>query len=224
MTDHEVGRLLSLISHEVRGPLGVMRGYLKMLDQAGAALPEPQRRAVAAALQAGDRATDLLTHVSTLAAMHRGETALIRREIAVDRLLQEIVQAVPSSSSPVVTLEAAPAPDLTLSGDRALLTRALTGLAATLVRAQSRDGALLVTAEEHVREGVRGVRVTIGAPLAAVEGSDTPLDLTRGGIGLELPIAAWIVAAHGGDIREHRDGTRLRSMVVWVPVVERSAS
>jgi signal transduction histidine kinase len=45
-----------------------------------------------------------------------------------------------------------------------------------------------------------------------------PLDTTRGGLGLDLPIAEAVVTSHGGHIAEIADGGRCVGVVVWLPV------
>ena len=67
MQPEQSPRLLSLISHELRGPLGVIRGYLRLLEQTGPELSDSHRQAVTAALKASDRAAELLTQTSMLA-------------------------------------------------------------------------------------------------------------------------------------------------------------
>ena len=69
-------RILSLLSHELRGPLGVIRGYLRLLEQAGPELSDSHRQAVTAALKASDRAAELLDKASMLAQLQRQETPL----------------------------------------------------------------------------------------------------------------------------------------------------
>jgi hypothetical protein len=72
----------------------------------------------------------------------------------------------------------------------------------------------------EARDGERGIALTITAmePLKASH-VDCPLDLSRGGLGLELPIAAFVIDAHRGQVMERREQQRFVGVVVWLPIV-----
>lgn len=216
----DIGLLLSLISHEVRGPLGVMRGYMRLLDQHETDLSESQRLAVAAALRASDRATEILNHVSHLARLWRGDVALSLAQTALAPLLRTAVDNVVLPSAPAVTVEIGETPAVTTMADADLLAAAITGLVAAVVRAQAADTRVFLLGREETRDGERGVALTITAMAAiSADHHDRPLDLTRGGLGLELPIAAFVIDAHRGQVAERRDQHRFVGVVVWLPVV-----
>ena len=218
-SDH-VGRLLSLISHEVRAPLGVMRGYMRLLEQQGTELSPQHRHAVSAALKAGERATEILAQVSALARLHRGEVRLSLAHVRLEPLLREAVHAVVMPAEPVVTIHVGDTPDVALMADADLIRAAFAGLTAAVVRAQAVDNRVFLLAREETRDGERGVTTTITA-MEAVSAThvDGPLELLRGGLGLELPIAAYVVDAHRGQVVERRDQERFVGVVVWLPIV-----
>ena len=58
--------LLSLASHELRGPTGVLRGYLRLLEQ-DATLGVRPRKVMAEMTRATDRLAGLLDELSELA-------------------------------------------------------------------------------------------------------------------------------------------------------------
>src|SRR5262245_11175119 len=94
----EAGPLvLSLLSHELRSPIGVVRGYLRMLDR-DESLSASQRQAVSAALRATDRSVDLLAQASQLAQMWRRETPISRQTVPLADLLQSLPSRVTTSS------------------------------------------------------------------------------------------------------------------------------
>lgn len=218
MDSDEVARLLSLVSHELRSPLGVVRGYLRLLEQQGAALADPHRQSVAAALRASHRLAELLAQVSALAALERKETTLDLTTVAVDDLLQAAIDAVPLPDDRVIQLQLVAPPSVDVVADRAMLQAALTGLMSSVVRAQPSDTTVSVSARTTQVDGVDGVTLEISTPesdpASVAEGA---LDISRGGLGLELPIAAALIDAHGGRIRERRDGSRTAGVVVWLP-------
>src|SRR5688500_8273026 len=100
MDIESVGRLLSLISHEVRGPVGVMRGYLRLLEQRGPELSDQQRHAVTGALKAGERAAELLAQVSLLAQVTRQETPFEFQPTALAEFLTAAAEAVSRPGDP----------------------------------------------------------------------------------------------------------------------------
>ncbi len=222
MDSDEVARLLSLVSHELRSPLGVVRGYLRLLEQQGSDLSEQHRHAVAAALNASSRLAELLAQVSALADFERKATKLDLTTVAVDDLLRAASDAVPLPDDRCIRLQLAAMPSVAVVADRALLQAALIGLMSAVVRAQPKDTAVVVSARTSRANGRDGVTVEIATPEpAARETTEGALDIGRGGLGLGLPIAAALVDAHHGHIRERRDGSRTAGMIVWLPVVGR---
>jgi signal transduction histidine kinase len=218
MNHEQLGQLLSLISHEVRAPLGVMRGYLRLLEQQGHELSESHRHAVTAALKAGGRAADLLGQVSALARLQRHESALTLMPIPVERLLRAAVHAVSMPAEPIVTVHVGDTPALAITADEELLRTAITGLTSAVVRAQAADCRVFLVTKSEERDARAGLTLTIATTESeSADANDAPLDGMRGGLGLDLPIAAFIIAAHGGSVRERHEDGRFAGITMWVP-------
>ena len=212
------GRLLSLLSHELRSPLGVIRGYLRMLDSPGSALSNQQRNAVAGALKAADHLAHLLSQASYLAQLRRGDTPLDLVRVDVARVVEAAVQAVRA------------APDLNVSCDvgEILGTHVVTNhdrmrdafafLIAAVAKAQMTPKVLAVTGHRTKLEQRDGVRLRIEAPGVASQATEGVFDTTRGGLGLDLPIAENVIASHGGRVSELTASGRCVGMIVWLPV------
>ena len=218
MNHEQLGRLLSLISHEVRAPLGVMRGYMRLLEQQSQALPDTHRHAVTAALKASDRAADILAQVSALARLQREEVAAALKPTAVESLLRAAVHAVSMPPEPIVTVHVGETAALSMTADEQLMRSALAGLTSAVVRAQATDCRVFLRARPETRAGRPGVMLTI-APTESESASarEVPLDITRGGLGLDLPIAAFIIDAHGGLVFERHETNRFAGIIVWMP-------
>jgi two-component system sensor histidine kinase ArlS len=217
---HNVGRLLSLISHEVRAPVGVMRGYMRLLEQQGTELSEQHRHAVSAALKAGERATELLNQVSALARLHRGEITLSLAPAPLEPVLRAAAHAVVMPPDPIITVHIGETPQVSVMADGEMLRGAFAGLTSAVVRAQATDSRIFLLSRDQSRDGERGVVVTITAMEAVSETYvEQPLDVSRGGLGLELPIAAFLIDAHRGQVMERREQNRFIGVVVWLPVV-----
>jgi signal transduction histidine kinase len=216
MAEDEITSLLTLISHELRAPVGVAQGYLRMLQ------PRPvsdvQEQAIAAALRACEQSMTLLHQLSALARLRQGETTWRRLQIPLHDLLNRSAAAVGQRCDRSVAIAIDNPPQVAVWVDEPAMTQALASLVFCVQRAQ-RDGSTL-----RVMASLSGVQdrqgVTIAVTTTGHEGPDTdaPLDTTRGGMGLELPIADTIVRAHDGHVRERRRGRTLTGMVVWVPV------
>jgi signal transduction histidine kinase len=220
VTPDELGRLLSLISHEARAPLGVMRGYLRLLEQQGTELSEAHRRAVTAALKASERATAILSDVSHLARLYRAELTPTLSQVALEPLLRAAIHDVVMPADPIVTIHVGAIPNVTLMADESQLRGAIAALTTAVVRAQAADARVYLLAREEAHDGERGVTVTVTA-LEAVSSThiDAPLDVMRGGMGLELPIASYVLNAHRGDVLERREDNRFVGVVFWLPVI-----
>jgi signal transduction histidine kinase len=218
MNHEQLGRLLSLISHEVRAPLGVMRGYMRLLEQQGHNLSESNRHAVSAALKASDRAADILAQVSSLARLQRDDVATALKPTAVEPLLRTALRAVSMPPEPIVTVHVANTPSLSIAADEDLLRIAIAGLTSAVVRAQASDCRVFLLARDETRDDRPGVTLTIATTETADGGAEeAPLDITRGGLGLDLPIAAFIIAAHHGLVFERHERDRFAGITAWVP-------
>lgn len=213
----DLPRLLSLLSHELRSPLGVVRGYLRLLEQMDDTLSDRHRHAVDCALRASDRAAYLLDQASLLAQLRRHEIVLDFKSVALEAVVAAAADAVLLPSDPVVRVEVGTLGPRCVSADEALLSRALTTLISAVVRAQPRDTIVRITGQPQTKDGANGVDVSISSPERASTLREGPLDSTRGGLGLDLPIAESLAAAHRGQLRELRDGDRLAGVIVWLP-------
>lgn len=210
--------MLSLLSHELRSPLGVMRGYLRLLDQQAAELSPMHREAVAAALRASERCVELLAQASALAQIWRQETPITHFPLALNEVLEPLAQTLHATNDQPLPVAVAPAPELQVSGDRRLLWTALSSLVLSVHRAQPEPLTVDVSAHAERRDQRDGVVILI-APRGDTAGAvaETPLDLRRGGLGLELPMAAAIIEAHHGSVHERRAANARMSVVVWFP-------
>jgi signal transduction histidine kinase len=198
--------------------LGVIRGYLRLLDQQGEALSESHRAAIGKALTASERAAELLAQASTLAELQKNETTIELKPVALGSLLQTAAAGVRLPEDPRVTLEIVDSADVGVDADPALLGGALTALASAVARAQATETTLQILATREALHGQDGVSIAI-APIGAANALRArELDIMRGGLGLDLPIAAALVAAHHGRVQELRDGDRYAGVVVWMPV------
>jgi len=210
MGDTALSTVLSLASHELRGPTGVVRGYLKMLDQ-DPTLGERTRRTIGEATRAADRLVALLDEVGELARLKEGAVRLTLRTMSMRSLLAQAVQAVTLPASHDVELDVVGPVDVRLRIDEKRLRPVFETLIVTLARAQA--GAATIDLRLVKGRAATSVTVTIRT-LAHGTVADRPPDLSRGGTGLQLPIAEAVVQAHGGRLRERWMAGRWAGFVV----------
>jgi signal transduction histidine kinase len=216
MGSDEVPRLLSLLSHELRSPLGVIRGYLRLLDQRGGELNDSQRRVVAAALKASDRASSLLDQASKLAQLRRGERALEPTRVRAGELTRGLAGLVTLPEDPHVTLDVADGDDMAVHVDAALMREALAALVSATARAQASDMTIDVSTRAAENQGQRGAGIDIRARVGGAA-TEHEVDIARGGLGLDLPLAAAAVDASRGRLRELSHDARHVGFTVWLP-------
>ena len=211
-------RVLALLAHELRGPLGVIRGYLRLLDQTSGELSPRSRQTVAAALRASDRIAEVLDDATLFAHLHIGDVTIERRRLPLPTLVHAALHAATLPETPSVELDAGDLPSVTVEADLPRLRDALAAVITAIARVQSSNVVVEITATETRLAGRAAVRLRIGPrPLGAVDALEAELDTGRGGLGLTLPIAATVIDRHAGRVRELRYGDRLAGVVVTLP-------
>jgi signal transduction histidine kinase len=217
----DLPRVLSLLSHELRGPLGVIRGYLRLITQTSGELSEPSRECIAAALRATDRMADILDEASLFAHMNMGDVKLAPKRVPLATVVHTAIQAARLPQDSLVDLDSTALPNVTLDADEPRLRTALATCITAVARAQASNVVVQLSTTPTRLAGRRAIRIRIGPrTVSGVETTEAELDVRRGGLGLALPIAAAIVNGHGGRIRESRHGDRSDGLLVTLPTAE----
>jgi K+-sensing histidine kinase KdpD len=194
----DVPAVLSLAGHELRGPAGILGGYLKLLGRDRARLTDRQQQVVDAA----ERALGQL--VATLDELREVQRRLLPDAPAPPTTTPtDLAAALEEAASPPPGGASVEVQRLTAAvvwvGDRQALVRAL----AACLEAVAREHLPPVTLQVRpsVAEGVALVQVVArGAPGAAYAAH--PLDVRRSGVGLRLVLAQLIVEAGGGALHD----------------------
>jgi len=210
MPDHALAALLSLASHELRGPTGVVRGYLRMLD-VDSTLGLRPRKVIGDAMRAADHLVGLLDEIGELSRLKDRAATLTLKSMSLRSVLNQAVQAVTLPASHDIELDVVAPADVRMRVDEARLREAICTLIFVLARAQS--GA--TTIELQLSRTKAGAVITV-TPHTLGHGKivDQPLDLTRGGSGFLLPIADAVIQAHGGRLRERWVAGRWSGFIV----------
>jgi len=189
-----LAQVLNTLAHELRTPLAVSQGYLKLYLEGRLQSPDDQRRALQQTSDAVARLSALCSEVAALASIADAAGPPVKEQVQVDALLKDLRGA--------AELE-----HVTWSGDvdsaRAIetparrdLVRALSLIARAAVdEARGRPVAIEVVAKEdsdiRFHAGIEaGIAALTRGPEAA---GATPFDIVRGGRGLSLIWASFIL-------------------------------
>jgi hypothetical protein len=197
--------LLAVLAHEIRSPVSVLQGYLRLLEQqrpaAGAEGPmlEAMRKSTARLAALGREASDLSTWLGT---GERSDPASVTVHDLIGDLQNRTSLAITAPLPRPIAESALQTPDL------AMLGRAL----AALVVAVSRDHDN-TACQVDVGSGERlvVVRIRPGRDVhsqPAIGGSDVPSEARRGaapafnrsGMGLELVLASHVLDSHAARV------------------------
>ena len=200
-------RVVSLAVHELRTPVTVVSGYLRMVlsEQAGA-LNDKQRKMLQEASSACGRMAALVEELNVLGQLESRALAFAQKDVDLGELLSEVASNMHEGDDRGVRLEVRrPDNPVLVTGDRARLAAALGALLRSAVRERGVPG--VVVAECSIADnepGGWGV-VAIGddsllRALAASSPSPPAFNEWSGGLGFALPTARRIIEAHGGAV------------------------
>jgi hypothetical protein len=211
-------QVLSALSHELRGPLGVARGSLRLLESQLSGNPG-SRRTVELAARATDQMATLIEEVSRYTRLARGEAPLHPRPTPLAAVLQSASQQLASQAGAgrpieVEVSEGAMAfvdPDATAEGCAALAT--------ALGRAHAEAGKLRF--RDVPTGGDPSVAVLIAAEFSPEATAHTrPARLDRSGAGLSLALAELVLRLQGGRLEEHWVREKWVGYVLHLPTAQ----
>lgn len=193
---HEV---LSAASHELRGPLGVARGYLRLLQSQ--LQGEPQAlKSIAQASRATDQMAAILDDISRYAQLVRGEARLSPAITPWAAVLAVAIPQVVLPTDPAVRVVSAVSGTVTVRADPAASAQFCATAGTALARAAV-AACTLVFSAQAVPDGT--VEVRLGPDrldLAVAE--HRPPRLDRSGLGLGLALAELGFRLQGGALEE----------------------
>src|SRR5688572_32955792 len=187
-------RALSLAVHELRTPVTVVAGYLRILlrEQAGP-LNDKQKKMLEEADRSCGRLTAIVAEMSELGKLEGREVAMARQEFDVCGLAAELASGMQEGQDRGVTLEVRSSSPIMVNGDRTRVAAALKALMHSALRERGEPGAIVVQCSTTPGNPSWAV-VAIGdesalTPLAAAApgaGAPPTFDEWRGGRGLAL--------------------------------------
>lgn len=196
-------------SHELKTPLTVLRADIERVMQSPGATDE-QLPPLEEALAETRRMADLVDSLLTLARADEGRFDLHREHVALEPIVQEVLETAQILGEPggvTVTLDRAD--PVELEGDPVRLRQLFLNLVTNAVKYTHADGTVSIALEDRGDHAAFVVQDS-GVGIAA---ADLPFIFDRfwradrvrsrgerGGVGLGLSIAQWIAHAHGGFI------------------------
>jgi signal transduction histidine kinase len=210
MADASLSALLALASHELRQPTGIVRGYLSMLET-DLTLPGRARNVIDEAARGADKIVQLLDEMGELARLRDGSFRPALKSMSLRSVLNQAVQAANLPADNDVELDVIAPVDVRMRVDEARMRNVFGTLISMLARAQA--GA--TTIDVMLAKRARTATITV-TPRSLGRGRavEQPIDLGRGGSGMQLPIAEAIVQAHGGRLRERWIAGRWSGFIV----------
>jgi signal transduction histidine kinase len=205
--EHKVlPRAMSLAVHELRTPVTVVAGYLRMLlREQGGPLTEKQKKMLEEADRSCGRLGSLVAEMSDFGKLEAGDVTLARQEFDLSVLVVELASGLHDGEDRGVHLEARAPTPVMVTGDRVRLAAAVKALMQSALRERVEPG--VVVARCSIRTGApRWGVIVIGDEAALDElergavASPSEFDEWRGGLGLALPVARRVIEAHGGTL------------------------
>lgn len=207
--DEQRRAMLADVSHELRTPLTIIQGNLEgMLDGVYSA-DEARLKSV---LEETRLLSRLIDDLRTLSLAEGGALQLRREQIDLKELVRETLSVFQSQADAGEVKLTVSLPDdpITVDLDPERIRQVLSNLIANAVRYSPRGGEVELNLAESTAGPDRKRRVEVavrdGGP--GISPGDLPHVFDRFyksadslGMGLGLPIAKYIVEAHGGDIR-----------------------
>ena len=197
--------LLSLAVHELRGPAGVVIGWLRMLQKdTDSSLSSQHRKMIDEAAKSCARLNAVVEELSDVGKLDGGRLSLKRQPTDAFSLVAEVADLVQDVDDRGVRLEVrGPADGARLPGDVVLLRKAFDAVFRAILREKPRH--CTVVAERRIEQihGLRSAIVIVAEEAsvhAAYDRAPGPFNERRGGVGLGLPLARRVIEGHGGRI------------------------
>jgi len=204
-------QFLNLASHELRSPLGVINGYLSMLEQGSLGqLGEPGLRAVEVLKAKTAELNLLVAQMLDSARLEDGRLALKRDRVDLRDVAGEAMQVVRPLAGPshVLTLETPPDP-VTVLGDADRIKTIISNLLENAIKYSPNGGRIqcVVSAADRVAtlrvvdDGVGIAREDLPRLFNRFERIEHRETSHVGGTGLGLYLSRELARQHGGDIQ-----------------------
>ncbi len=215
-------RFLADVSHELRTPLTALRGNLDLIRR----VEKVNSESLEAVSSEVDRMTRMVRDLLLLAQAESGKLPLGREQIELDTLLLEMYQEAKILGQGRVGIKLGHEDQVRVVGDRDRLKQVLLNLVDNAIR-HTPDGGVVRLGLSKVEDWAR---ITVSDTGPGIPQEELPhiferfyrVDRSRarnekGGAGLGLSIAHWIIRNHGGRIEVASQMGVGTTFSVWLP-------
>src|ERR1019366_3655043 len=218
-------QVLSGITHDLRGPLSAIMGYLDLLKRQ---LKDGAPKAVeyvGLAREAGVRLTQMVSDILDVVRFEQGKIDLDLQAISVDDMFHRIhnIFGVTANQKSVELSVHAAQEGMLVSGDPKLLERVLDNLVGNAIKFTPSGGKISVSAARgkgrlvfEVSDTGRGIPKEAQSRIFDKFQQVRPGDRSAG-YGLGLAVAKFIVEAHKGEIRVESEVGNGSAFRFWIP-------
>ncbi len=217
-----VGKLSASIAHEIRNPLGSIRGSAEMLA-AELELEGTEKRLMDLILRESDRVNTLISDFLAYARLRDCEPELVFIQELLDDIALQVTMHEGVAKDQVLMLVHCDPSDLILMIDEEQIRQVLLNLCLNAV--QMSDGPVRIWLEATLDDDLSHCRILVrdngpGIPEQVLGELFQPFVTTRrGGTGLGLATAQRIVYAHDGTIEGHNRHEGGAEFIVTIPLV-----
>jgi signal transduction histidine kinase len=206
MAENHSGKALDLLIHDLRAPLSVAQGYLRLLHQNRLDSDAERQRALTQTMEALGRIGRLCEDAAAYVALETAVEILPTSAVQAAEFMEQVAAGCAALGGEGLTVSAEPRP-LTGSIRGPQIDRVAQSLAVILcaVRRSTRKGDVRVSVQEDQKEA----RFLLGCEddrAALVSQTPEAFDPWRGGHGIALPLACRIVTDAGGRIWTYANG------------------
>ena len=227
----------SMLVHDLRAPLAVIKGYLELLQRPTLdPITDRQRRYLASMELSADRMLRLIGEILDLSKLEAGKLALERRPLDLAALARDVADSFrPLATEKSITLDVvSPADMARVSADHGRMEQVLMNLLHNALKFTPRGGAIRIEVQEL--DGEAEVAVVDSGPGIPAEQmyvlfekfgqASTAKSVGGPSTGLGLVVCRHLVEAHGGRIwaqSEEGHGARFVFRVPRTPLLAEAA-
>ena len=216
-----VGELSTVIAHEVRNPLAIIRNAVSMLRKPGLAARDSDEM-----LGVLDQESNRLNRLVQDLLAYTGPGALVPVQVSVEHVVREAAARArdghPRGSDFELRIDCADGV-ATIAGDPVLLRHAVINLVENAIQAMRPGGTLRIECRTATLEGAPAVAIQFhddgeGMNAEVRDRARTPFFTTRAtGTGLGLAIVERVVRLHGGTVEFESGAGRGTTVTLLIP-------